>query len=61
MADLLDRLPGEEVVAYREGAIEVIHPFLEEVLVVFPRGYRPGAGPGVPGHGGPGQGAGRWI
>jgi len=36
VADLLHRLPGEEVVAYREGAIEVIHPLLEEVLVAFP-------------------------
>jgi hypothetical protein len=36
VADLLDRLPGEEIVAYREGAIEVIHPLLEEVLVAFP-------------------------
>ena len=35
VADFLDRLAGDEIVAYKEGAIEVIHPLLEEVLVTF--------------------------
>ncbi len=36
VGDLLQSLPGDEIVAYKKGAIEVIHPLLEEVLVVFP-------------------------
>ena len=36
VADVLGRLAGEEIVTYREGAIEIIHPLLEEVLVFFP-------------------------
>jgi M6 family metalloprotease-like protein len=36
VADLLGHLEGEEIVAYRKGAIEVVHPLLEEVLVTFP-------------------------
>jgi len=36
VGDFLDRFAGDEIVAYREGAVEVIHPLLEEVLTVLP-------------------------
>ena len=36
VGDFLPRLAGDEIVVYREGAIEVIHPLLEEMLVFFP-------------------------
>jgi M6 family metalloprotease-like protein len=36
VADFLERLEGEEIVYYRQGAVEVIHLLPEEVLVFFP-------------------------
>jgi M6 family metalloprotease-like protein len=36
VADVLPRLAGEEIVAYRPGAVEIMHPLLEEVLTVIP-------------------------
>jgi M6 family metalloprotease-like protein len=47
VADLLQDLPGDEIVAYTPGALNVMHPLLEEVLVRFDVDSDLGAGEAV--------------